>query len=67
MAGLVPAIHAFARNSMICLSEVANRMFFFEKKHQKTFAPLFPGGCISENPDFQNFLRRFFLKNRPLS
>jgi hypothetical protein len=43
------------------------RMFFFEKKNQKTFAPWPPGGFIGADLNVKSFLRSFFSKKRPLS
>jgi hypothetical protein len=38
------------------------RMFFFEKKNQKTFAPYEPGCCIAPGPNLQKFFAELFFK-----
>jgi hypothetical protein len=40
------------------------RMFFFEKKNQKTFAPLVRDGVTSCGLDLQKFFCFFFFKKR---
>jgi hypothetical protein len=54
--------HAYTR--FRCLSRLIARMFFFEKKNQKTFASYGPL-CSEVRDSQQKFFASFFQKRRP--